>query len=64
MGKVATSPSMYRRGVPNDYYQFGYLVQGNYPIVQPQSFFNNFINFNLKYSPTRKIIYNNIKNVL
>jgi hypothetical protein len=55
MGKVATSPSMYRRGVPNDYYQFGYLVQGNYPIVQPQSFFNNFINFNLKYRPKRKI---------
>jgi hypothetical protein len=35
MSKIATSSSIYRRGVPNNYYQFGILVQGNYPIYQP-----------------------------
>jgi len=45
MGKVATSAIFYRRGVPNNFPQFGVLVQANYPIVQPNTFFNDFINF-------------------
>jgi hypothetical protein len=36
MGKVRTSASFYRRGVPNDFHSFGYFTQANYPIVQPQ----------------------------
>lgn len=40
MGHVRTSTSFYRRGVPNNYVFFGQAVQGNYPIVQPQYFFN------------------------
>ena len=60
MGKVATSPIMYRRGVPNDFYQFGYLVQGNYPIVQPNTFFVNFIHF--KTNNTNKKYYTNLYN--
>ena len=55
MGKVATSPIFYRRGVPNEFYQFGALVHGNYPIIQPNTFFNDFINFQSKYKS--KVVY-------
>jgi hypothetical protein len=36
MGKLRTSANSYWRGVPNNANYFGYLVQGNYQIVQPQ----------------------------
>jgi hypothetical protein len=36
-GKVRTSASFYRRGIPNNFHAFGGLTQANYPIVQPQS---------------------------
>jgi len=48
MGKVATSSIFYRRGVPNSFPQFGALVQANYPVVQPNTFFVNFIDFKPK----------------
>jgi len=37
MGKLRTSSSFYSRGIPTKYHSFGYLVQGNYSIVQPQN---------------------------
>lgn len=58
MGKVATSSIFYRRGVPNNFTQFGALVQANYPIVQPNTFFINFIHF----KPNNKKYYNNLYN--
>jgi hypothetical protein len=51
MGKIATSSIFYRRGVPNNCPNFGTLVQANYPIVQPQTFFINFISVNQKRKP-------------
>ena len=48
MGKIATSSIFYRRGVPNSCTNFGTLVQANYPVVQPQSFFINFISLKRK----------------
>jgi len=62
MGKIRTSASFYRRGIPNNLHSFGYLTQANYPIVQPQqgiirllnnnkaeivSRFSNYLNVNL-----------------
>ena len=48
MGKIATTSSIYRRGVPNDFYQFGHLVQANYPIYQPSGtyLYSDFIKLN------------------
>jgi hypothetical protein len=37
MGKLRTSSIFYRRGIPNKASSFGYLAQGNYQIVQPQT---------------------------
>lgn len=53
MGKLRTSANSYWRGVPNSANYFGYLVQGNYQIVQPQrtsyyGFLQN-INYNNVY---------------
>ena len=39
MGKLKTSASFYRRGIPNSNYGFGSAVLGNYQIVQPQYLF-------------------------
>jgi hypothetical protein len=36
MGKVRTSASFYKRGIPTNFHSFGYFTQANYPIVQPQ----------------------------
>jgi hypothetical protein len=36
---VKTSSNFYRRGVPNNNVFFGFAVQGNYPIIQPQRLF-------------------------
>lgn len=35
MSGVRTSSSFYRRGVPNVFYNFGYIATGNYAIFQP-----------------------------
>ena len=35
MAKLRTSSMGYWRGIPNSAHYFGYLVQGNYQIVQP-----------------------------
>jgi hypothetical protein len=61
MGKVATSAIFYRRGVPNNYYPFGALVQGNYPVVQPNTFFIDFVSYNKK-SPAKYSYLNYINN--
>ena len=44
MGKVASGTSFYRRGVPDNYTFFGQAVQGNYPVVQPQTLFTGHSN--------------------
>lgn len=51
MGKIATSNIFYRRGVPDSCKNFGTLVQLNYPVIQPQTFFINFISINQKRKP-------------
>jgi len=37
MTNIATSSSFYSRGISTNAHSFGYLVQGNYTIVQPQN---------------------------
>jgi len=48
MSKIVTSSSIYRRGVPNSFHQFGHLVQGNYTIYQPSGtyLYSDFIKLN------------------
>jgi hypothetical protein len=52
MGKLRTSSIFYRRGVPNTANSFGYLAQGNYQIVQPQttSYYGFLQNINYNYN--------------
>jgi len=39
MGGIKTSNNFYRRGVSNNNSFFGFAVQGNYPIIQPQNLY-------------------------
>ena len=45
MGKVRTSASFYRRGVPNSYSGFGLVVQSNFTVVNPINKFIASTNF-------------------
>ena len=45
MGKVRTSASFYRRGVPNSYSSFGLIVQSNFNVVNPINKFIASTNF-------------------
>jgi hypothetical protein len=38
---VKTSSNFYRRGVSNNNPFFGFAVQGNYPIIQPQRLYKH-----------------------
>ena len=66
MGKIRTSASFYRRGIPSTFHSFGHFTQGNYPIVQPQysvlrSLNNNKSKIVSKFSKYMGInLYNNI----
>jgi len=44
MGKNKTSAIFYRRGVSNQYRNFGFAMQTNYPIIKPMNLFINSIN--------------------
>jgi hypothetical protein len=44
MGKIKTSAIFYRRGVSNQYRNFGFAMQTNYPIIQPINTFISSIN--------------------
>jgi hypothetical protein len=47
MGKVRTSASFYRRGVPNSYSTFGLVAQSNFTVINPINKFianTNFFN--------------------
>ena len=55
MGKVRTSASFYRRGIPNSYSTFGLITQNNFTVVSPinkfianTNFFNRSFN-NIRY---------------
>ena len=55
MGKVRTSASFYRRGIPNSYSGFGLVTQNNFTLVNPinkfianTNFFNRAFN-NIRY---------------
>jgi hypothetical protein len=39
MTKIATSSSFYSRGIDKKYHSFGYLVQANYTVVNPQNLY-------------------------
>ena len=45
MGKVRTSASFYRRGVPNSYSTFGLIAQSNFTVVNPINKFIASTNF-------------------
>lgn len=61
MGKLRTSSIFYRRGIQNKENFFGYLAQGNYQIVQPQtiSYYGFLQNINIyNYNSVSNSIYN------
>jgi hypothetical protein len=37
MTQITTSSSFYSRGIDKKYHSFGYLVQANYTVVNPQN---------------------------
>jgi len=54
MGKVRTSASFYRRGIPNSYSGFGLVTQNNFTVVNPiNKFIANTIFFNRAFNNIR-----------
>jgi hypothetical protein len=45
MGKLRTSASFYRRGIPNSYSTFGLIAQSNFTVVNPINKFIASTNF-------------------
>ncbi len=50
MPGLKTSKSFYRRGVPNDFKDFGKIASANYPIFQPTPILNktSYLNNNMR----------------